>query len=184
MSQIEAEKNFKIGQEYYKKKDYKKAQDYFAKILKIYPENLSVLRKVALCHFYDKNFNQTELLLKKIIKIKIDEPNAILMLINVLEKQDKIDETIKYIQLGIKEKLLDESWLIAEKIVLPMIFKDKDDVKTSRNRLDQNLNEILSSKKEISLDIDSQILKPPQFQLSYDEYDNLEINKKCVKFFR
>ena len=184
MSQIEAEKNFKIGQEYYKKKDYKKAQNYFVKILKLYPENISVLRKVALCFFYDKNFEKTELILKKIIKIKINEPNAILMLLNVLEKQDKIDETIKYIQLGIKEKLLDESWLIAEKIVLPMIFKDKDDVKTSRNRLDQNLNEILSSKKEISLDIDSQILKPPQFQLSYDEYDNLEINKKCVKFFR
>ena len=91
MSQIEAEKNFKIGQEYYKKKDYKKAQNYFVKILKLYPENISVLRKVALCHFYDKNFNQTELLLKKIIKIKIDEPNAILMLINVLEKQCGFD---------------------------------------------------------------------------------------------
>ena len=184
MSQIEAEKNFKIGQEYYKKKDYKKAQDYFAKILKLYPENLSVLRKVALCHFYDKNFNQTESVLKKIIKIKIDEPNAILMLLNVLEKQDKVDETIKYIKLGIKEKLLDESWQISEKIILPMIFKDKDDVKSSRNRLNQNLNEILNSKEKISLNINNQLLRPPQFQLSYDEYDNLEINKKCVKFFR
>ena len=45
-------------------------------------------------------------------------------------------------------------------------------------------NEILNSKKKISLDIDNQLLRPPQFQLSYDEYDNLEINKKCVKFFK
>ena len=70
------------------------------------------------------------------------------MLLNVLEKQDKVNEIIKYINLGIKEKLLDESWLISEKIVLPMIFKDKDDAKSSRNRLDQNLNEILNSKKK------------------------------------
>ena len=50
-----------------------------------------------------------------------------------------------------------------EKIILPMIFKDKDDVKFSRNRLNQNLNEILNSKKKISLNIDNQILKPPRF---------------------
>jgi len=184
VSNIEAENFFKIGQEYYKKKDYQKAVNYFSKILKLYPENLSVLRKIALCFFYGKSFEQAELILKKIIKIKINEPNAILMLLNVLEKQDKVNEIIKYINLGIKEKLLDESWLISEKIVLPMIFKDKDDAKSSRNRLDQNLNEILNSKKKISLDINNQLLKPPQFQLSYDEYDNLEINKKCVKFFR
>ena len=148
MSNIEAENFFKIGQEYYKKKDYQKAVNYFSKILKLYPENLSVLRKIALCFFYGKSFEQAELILKKIIKIKINEPNAILMLLNVLEKQDKVNEIIKYINLGIKEKLLDESWLISEKIGLPMIFKDKDDAKSSRNRLDQNLNEILNSKKK------------------------------------
>ena len=184
MSHIEAEKLFKIGQENYEKKDYLKAQNYFSKVLELYPENLSALRNLALCYFYTKNFVQAELILKKIIKIKINEPNAISMLVEVLDKQDKVDEVIQYINLGIKEKLLDERWLIREKIILPMIFKDKDDVKFSRNRLNQNLNEILNSKKKISLDIDNQLLKPPQFQLSYDEYDNLEINKKCVKFFR
>ena len=184
MSHIEAEKLFKIGQENYEKKDYLKAQNYFSKVLELYPENLSALRNLALCYFYSKNFEQAELILKKIIKIKINEPNAISMLVEVLDKQDKVDEAIQYINLGIKEKLLDERWLIKEKIILPMIFKDKDDVKFSRNRLNQNLNEILNSKKKISLDIDNQLLKPPQFQLSYDEYDNLEINKKCVKFFR
>ena len=73
-----------------------------------------------------------------------------------------------------------------ETVITPpnMIFKDKDDIKFFRNRLNQNLNEILNSKKKISLDIDNQILKPPHFELSYDEYDNLEINKKCVKFFK
>ena len=184
MSQIEAEKLFKIAQENYEKKDYLKAQNCLYKILELYPENLSALINLSLCYFDNKNFEQAELILKKIIKIKINTPNIISQLVIALEKQDKVDETIHYINLGIKEKLLDERWLIAEKIILPSIFKDKDDVKSSRNRLNQNLNEILNSKKNFLLDIDNQLLRPPQFQLSYDEYDNLEINKKCVKLFR
>ena len=184
MSQIEAEKLFKIAQENYEKKDYLKAQNCLYKILELYPENLSALINLSLCYFDNKNFEQAELILKKIIKIKINTPNIILQLVIALEKQDKVDETIHYINLGIKEKLLDERWLIAEKIILPTIFKDKDDVKSSRDRLNQNLNEILNSEKKFSLDIDSQLLRPPHFQLSYDEYDNLEINKKCVKFFK
>jgi predicted O-linked N-acetylglucosamine transferase (SPINDLY family) len=184
VSQIEAEKLFKIAQENYEKKDYLKTQNCLYKILELYPENLSALINLSLCYFDNKNFEQAELILKKIIKIKINAPNIILQLVIVLEKQDKVDEAIHYINLGIKEKILDERLFIREKIILPAIFKDKDDIKFFRNRLNQNLNEILNSKKKISLDIDNQMLKPPHFELSYDEYDNLEINKKCVKFFR
>ena len=36
------------------------------------------------------------------------------MLVHVLEEQDKVDEAIHYINLGIKEKLLDERWLIGK----------------------------------------------------------------------
>ena len=72
MSQIEAEKLFKIAQENYEKKDYLKAQNCLYKILELYPENLSALRKLALCYFYTKNFKQAELILKKTIKIKIN----------------------------------------------------------------------------------------------------------------
>ena len=184
MSQIEAEKLFKIAQENYNKKNYIEAQNCLNKILELDPKNISALINLSLCYFDTKNFEQAELILKKIIKIKINIPNVISQLIVVLEKQDKVDEAIHYINLGIEEKILDERWLIREKIILPMIFKDKDDVKSSRNRLDKNLNEILNSKKKITLDINNQLLKPPHFELSYDEYNNLEINKKCVKFFR
>ena len=184
MSQIEAEKLFKIAQENYNKKNYLEAQNCLNKILELYPENLSALINLSLCYFDTKNFEQAELILKKIVKIKINVPNVLSQLIVVLERQDKVDEAIHYINLGLEKKILDERWLIREKIILPIIFKDKDDVKSSRNRLDKNLNEILNSKKKITLDINNQLLKPPHFELSYDEYDNLEINKKCVKFFR
>jgi len=184
VSQIEVEKLFKIAQENYNKKNYLEAQNCLNKILELDPENLSALINLSLCYFDTKNFELAELILKKIVKIKINVPNVLSQLIVVLEKQDKVDEAIHYINLGIEEKILNERWLIREKIILPMIFKDRDDVKSSRNRLDKNLNEILNAKKKITLDINNQLLKPPHFELSYDEYDNLEINKKCVKFFR
>ena len=140
MSQIEVGKLFKIAQENYNKKNYLEAQNCLNKILKLDPENLSALINLSLCYFDTKNFELAELILKKIVKIKINVPNVLSQLIIVLEKQDKINEAIHYINLGIEEKILDKRWLIREKIILPMIFKDRDDVKSSRNRLDKNLN--------------------------------------------
>ena len=148
MSQIEVEKLFKIAQENYNKKNYLEAQNCLNKILELYPENLSALINLSLCYFDTKNFEQAELILKKIVKIKINVPNVLSQLIIVLERQDKVDEALNYINLGLEKKILDERWLIREKIILPIIFKDKDDVKSSRNRLDKNLNEILKSKKK------------------------------------
>ncbi len=55
MSQIEAEKLFKIAQENYEKKDYLKAQNCLYKILELYPENLSALINLSLCYFDNKN---------------------------------------------------------------------------------------------------------------------------------
>ena len=90
MSQIEAEKLFKIAQENYNKKNYLEAQNCLNKILEHYPENLSALINLSLCYFDTKNFEQAELILKKIVKIKINVPNVLSQLIIVLEKQDKI----------------------------------------------------------------------------------------------
>ena len=65
MSQIEAEKLFKIAQENYNKKNYLEAQNCLNKILELDPENLSALINLSLCYFDTKNFEQAELILKK-----------------------------------------------------------------------------------------------------------------------
>ena len=123
-------------------------------------------------------------MLKKIIKINKKEPRALVMLILTLEKQDKISESKKYIDFGLRENILDKHWEIKKNLMLPTIFEDLKDVDESRNRLLVYIQEILASKKKLSCDIDSQLIKPLQFNLSYNQYNNLEINKKCVGFFR
>ena len=184
MLEIDAKKKFEVAQKYFENKNYKKAQELWLDISSFYPKNVSVLKNLSLAFYYDKNLDQAEITLKKIIHINKKEPNAFTMLILILEDQDKIKETKKYIELGLKEKLLDSHWEIKKKLLFPTIFKDLKDVDTSRDDLNKNIEEILNSNKEISLNIDTQLIKPVRFDLSYDQYNNLEINKKCVNFYR
>jgi len=46
------------------------------------------------------------------------------------------------------------------------------------------LDDFLNSDKNIELNIDKQSIDPPIFNYSYDEFDNLKLNKKFVKLFK
>jgi len=79
---------------------------------------------------------------------------------------------------------LDLHWEIKKKLMLPTIFSDLKDIDNARNDLNKNIEEILNSDQIISLNVDAQLIKPVHFDLSYDQYNNLLINKKCVNFYR
>jgi len=184
MLETQAKKIFDQAQKNFEEKNYKKAQKLWLEILDFYPKNLSVLRNLALAFYHDKNLNNAETMLEKIIEINKKEPGALIMLILTLEKQDKIDASKKYIDFGLKENILDKHWKIKKNLMLPTIFEDLKIIDESRNKLSKYIQEVLVSEKKISLDLESQLIKPLQFNLSYNQYDNLEINKKCVSFFR
>ena len=184
MLEADAKIKFEVAQKNFENKSYKKAQELWLEILDYYPKNLSVLRNVALAFYHDDDLEKAQMILKKIIKINKKEPKALVMLILILERQDKIDETKKYIDLGLKENILDKHWEVKKKLMLPTIFEDVKDIDESRNELLKYIQEILESNKKISLNMDSQLIKPVQFNLSYSQHNNLEINKKCASFFR
>jgi predicted O-linked N-acetylglucosamine transferase (SPINDLY family) len=184
VQEAEAKNKFEIAQKSFDNKSYKEAQKIWSEIINYYPNNLSDLRNLSLAFYYDNNLEQAEIILKKIILVNKKEPNALTMLILILEDQDKIDEAKKYIDIGLNEKLLDNHWEIKKKLILPTIFKDLKDIDDSRERLEKDIDIILKSDEITSLDIDTQLIKPVQFDLSYNQYDNLEINKKCISFYR
>ncbi len=184
MQEADAKNKFEIAQKSFDNKNYKKAQKIWLEIIDYYPKNLSVLRNLSLAFYYDNNLEQTEIILKKIILINKKEPNALTMLILILEDQDKIDEAKEYIDIGLNEKLLDEYWKIKKKLILPTIFKDLRDIDNSRGELEKNIDATLNLDETTFLDIDTQLIKPVQFDLSYNQYDNLKINKKCISFYR
>ena len=184
MLEADAKIKFEVAQKNFENKSYKKAQELWLEILDYYPKNLSVLRNVALAFYHDDDLEKAQMILKKIIKINKKEPKALVMLILILERQDKIDETKKFIDLGLKENILDKHWEVKKKLMLPTIFEDVKDIDESRNELLKYIQEVLESNKKISLNVDSQLIKPVQFNLSYSQHNNLEINKKCASFFR
>jgi len=181
---IDAKNKFELAQKNFENKAYIEAQKIWLEIHNYYPKNLQVLRNLSLAFYYNKDLEDAEKILKKIININEKEPNALVMLILILEDQDKIDEAKKFIEFGLGKKLLDPHWEIKKKLMLPTIYGDSKGIDNARSELDKDMEEILSSDQIISLNIDTQLIKPVHFNLSYDKYDNLLINKKCVNFYK
>tara|TARA_B100000900_G_scaffold412006_1_gene432899 strand:- start:186 stop:1871 length:1686 start_codon:yes stop_codon:yes gene_type:complete len=184
MNETDAKQIFNNAQKNFTDKKFSIARDLWLQILNFYPKNLSVLRNVALTYFYEKKLPSAEEFLKKIISINLSDPNALTMLILILEEQDKISEAKKLIQLGLDKNILDNHWKLKMKTMLPIIKLNKDEVKNSRQDVERNIDNILNDKIEYKFDLDKHLIKPLQFSLSYDQFDNLEINKKCVNFFK
>ena len=184
MNEIEAKKIFNEAQKNFENLNYEKARELWLKILKFYPENLSLLRNISLTYFNQANFFETENILKKIIKINLKETNALNMLILVLEEQDKIEEAKQFINIGLNNNLLNDHWKIKKELLIPMIKNDTDEIIKFRSNIDKFIEEILNNQNDYNFNINDHLIKPPQFGLSYDQFDNLEINKKSVTLFR
>jgi hypothetical protein len=106
------------------------------------------------------------------------------MLILVLEEQDKIEEAKQFINIGLNNNLLNDHWKIKKELLIPMIKNDTDEIIKFRSNIDKFIEEILNNQNDYNFNINDHLIKPPQFGLSYDQFDNLEINKKSVTFFR
>ena len=104
MNKDEAKKTLQKAHQNFLNKKFGLARDLWLKCLKIEPNNISLLRSIALTYFNEQNLEDTEKFLKKILNLNFSEPKALTMLIIVLEDQDKISEAKEFIQLGLKKK--------------------------------------------------------------------------------
>ena len=184
MDEIKAKKIFNAAQKNFENLKYEEARELWFQILKFYPENLSLLRNISLTYFNQKKFFEAEGVLKKIIKINLKETNALSMLILTLEEQDKVTEAKKFIEIGVDNDLLNDHWKIKKELMIPMIKTDTDEIIKFRSNINKFINKIINSNDDYNFNVRDHLIKPPQFGLSYDQFDNLEINKKCVSLFR
>tara|TARA_B100000963_G_scaffold300499_1_gene272873 strand:- start:157 stop:1824 length:1668 start_codon:yes stop_codon:yes gene_type:complete len=180
VNKYSADELFKIAYSHLQKKEFRKSSLLFEKLLKDYPDNLSILRNISHAYAFSGNFQKAEKIIKKIINIKPDEPFAYQFLASVLKSQDKIDEMIEIINEGLKKGLMNKKWELQKKILSPLIAKDKKEIDDYRKKIEKGLEEIFNLDIELDYDND-QIISPPLFELTYTDKDNLEINKKMVK---
>ncbi len=179
MNKYSADELFKIAYSHLQKKEFKKSSQLFEKLLKDYPDNLSILRNIIHSYAFSGDFEKAEQCIKKILKIKPDEPFAYQFLASVLKNQDKIEEMIKIVDEGLDKKSINQKWELQKKILSPLIAKDKKEIDDYRKKISKGLDEIISSNIKLDYDND-QIISPPLFELTYTDKDNLEINKKMV----
>ena len=146
MDEIKAKKIFNEAQKNFESLKYEKARELWFQILEFYPKNLSLLRNISLTYFNQENFFETENILKKIIKINLKEPNALNMLILVLEEQDKIEEAKKFIGIGINNNLLNDHWKIKKELLIPMIKNNSNEIIKFRS----NINKFIEDFDDLS----------------------------------
>jgi len=175
---------FSIGVENFKKGEFLKAKEYFEKALSIHPENISILENLALTNYNLKNLVDCELQLKKILSLDKNSKKIYNFLLKVLREQDNLKELKKYTKEGLEKNIVDKKFSIINNIVFPFINEDKGEIKNYRDQTNKYLDDFLNSDKNIELNIDKQSIDPPIFNYSYDEFDNLELNKKFVKLFK
>ena len=104
MKKYSADELFKIAYEHLQKKNYGKSPGLFEKLEKAYPENLSILRNLAHCYAYLKEFEKAEICLRKIINIKPDEPFVYQILASILKDQDKLEDAILVVNECLKKR--------------------------------------------------------------------------------
>ena len=180
MNKYSSDELFKIAYSHLQKKEFKKSVQLFEKLLKDYPDNLSLLRNISHAYAFSGAFKKAEECIKKIIKIKPDEPFAYQFLASVLKNQDKIKEMVEIVNEGLEKNLINKKWELQKKLLSPLIARDKKEIDDYRKKIEKSLEEIISS--DIKLDYDNdQVISPPLFELTYTDKDNLEINKKMVK---
>ena len=183
MKKYSADELFKIAYSHLQKKEFVKSAHLFEKLLKDYPDNLSVLRNISHAYAFSGAYQKAEESIKKILKIKPDEPFVYQFLASVLKSQDKITEMIKIVNEGLEKNLINKKWELQKKLLSPLIAGDKKEIDDYRKKIEKGLEEIINS--DIKLDYDNdQVISPPLFELTYTDKDNLELNKKMVKAFK
>ena len=185
MNKYSADELFKIAYNHLQKRNYGRSAGLFEKLLKDYPRNLSVLKNLSHCYVYIKEFEKAENCIKKIINIKPDEPYAYQFLASILKDQDKIEEAILVVNQGLEKGLINQKWEVQKNLFFPKIPSDKNEIIKYRKKIEKEIEKILDTSFEKKLDYDNdQIIVPPHVDLSYSDYDNLDINKKSVLAFK
>ena len=183
MSDKDAKIFFEEALKFFKEKKFDLVEKNFEDALKLAPGRVSILENLASIYLINKKFEKSE--------------NALIELDKKGVNNDKLDEIKFYVLKNLKKNHDLENFLkeknyfkdknkkiyINSKLLYPEFFSNDDEIIDARKNLEKNINE-LNQSKDLNLKLDGEMLEPPIFNLSYDQYENLEINTKIVQILR
>ena len=183
MSDKDAKIFFEKALKFFNEKKFDLVEKNFEDALKLAPGRVSILENLASIYLINKKFEKSE--------------NALIQLDKKGVNNDKLDEIKFYVLKNLKKNHDLENFLkeknyfkdknkkiyINSKLLYPEFFSNDDEIIRARKNLENNINE-LNQSKDLDLKLDGEMLDPPIFNLSYDQYENLEINTKIVQILR
>ena len=183
MSDKDAKIFFEKALKFFNEKKFDLVEKNFEDALKLAPGRVSILENLASIYLINKKFEKSE--------------NALIQLDKKGVNNDKLDEIKFYVLKNLKKNRDLENFLkeknyfkdknkkiyINSKLLYPEFFSNDDEIIHARKNLEKNINE-LNQSKDLDLKLDGEMLEPPIFNLSYDQYENLEINTKIVQILR
>ena len=178
-----SKKYFEKGLNFYKEEKFTLAQNNFEEALKYSPNRPSILRNLALVYFLNKNYEKTNEILVNLENQNIYDKDLDELKFKVLRNLKRNDELKIFLNSRSNLTKSNNFYHIYHKLIYPDFFNTQEEIDKSRDEINKNLDKILSL-SNVELDLDKDILEPPIFNLSYDQYNNLEINKKIVRVFR
>ena len=183
MSDKDAKIFFEKALKFFNEKKFDLVEKNFEDALKLAPGRVSILENLASIYLINKKYEKSE--------------NALIQLDKKGVNNDKLDEIKFYVLKNLKKNHDLENFLkeknyfkdknkkiyINSKLLYPEFFSNDDEIIHARKNLEKNINE-LNQSKDLNLKLDGEMLDPPIFNLSYDQYENLEINTKIVQILR
>ncbi len=183
MSENEAKKFFEKAIENYNEKKFDLAEKNFELALNLSPNRISILENLASIYFVNKKFKKSEEVLNQLEKLSVDNIKLSEIKFYVLKKLSKYEELQKFLEKKNYFKDVNKKIFINAKLLYPSFFNNSIEIDNARSNLVKNIDE-LSKIKDVNLSLDGEMLEPPIFNLSYDQYENININSKIVEIYR
>ena len=180
----QAKKNFEEGIKFFQKKEFKQAQFYFEKTLEIAPNSSPTLENLSKSYLETKDYDKAEKILKYFISLnKEDDQIAYKLLYDIYSSQNKYDDIKNLANEAIGKDKLDNEFYLKSKLFYPNFFNSIKEVDAIRKKFNEEVDKLIEKEKIHNLNLSEKLIKPPNFELSYDGYDNLEINRKLIKLY-
>ena len=165
----------------FKEKDFDNAEFYFQELLSIHPNNHKLLENLAITFFENKKYFKAEEILNKIIELGFKNQKIIELKLECLKKLDKIDDLLNLI--NEEQEIINKRYKLINIFERPQIVFDKNEIYKIRNKTTKNIEEFLEN-KSLELSVDQNMIHTPIFLYSYDNVNNLNLNKKFIKIFQ
>ena len=183
MSENEAKKFFEKAIENYNEKKFDLAEKNFELALNLSPNRISILENLASIYLLNKKFKKSEEVLNKLEQLSVENIKLSEIKFYVLKNLNKYEELKKFLEKKNYFKDINKKIFINAKLLYPSFFNNMSEIDDARSNLIKNIDE-LSKIKDINLSLDGEMLEPPIFNLSYDQYENIDINSKIVGIYR